>query len=1175
MIKKVLSIILTVAVILSCATFPSFATATAEIVIYPEYPDLINRDYDYEVSVSDGVNTYSLPVYNATRNIDSFDGVKNTDSWRRFCEFSFEGEVTVTIKTRLEMQSASVLPSAKGINFTVSDNTITFTLSNPENVIVRLNDDNNTILSIFAESLEEFDYQAEINSGRKVIYFEAGLNNYNAAKSTAKMPSQISNGGQGAVRLGGNTTVYLAPGAVVTSRFYLRDDNVTFTGRGAILDPHTSRGAFGSLIMVHHQPGFNEEVNNTTIKGIKLLDAHCFVLNLLGVNGVLIDNVKLLASEISTDGISTYGENINIENSFLYVSDDTFVVGNGTQATVKNTTTGSSASLTHIHTHSKYGDISFENVNVFRMGDFFRNVEANTASVYTSDYVVKMKNLNAVDTLNAGAFARLQSQGGDGEYGGKHFYLENVALPAGRNVIWSYDAGVLNVYAKGVYIGGELLSSTSQLETLEGNVMSTQLTRFNFEFSQGDPSSLALTANTKSANYVGENFVKVGGYQIPYDKNTVKTVNGVTYLPVKSLMENLGFEVKVTNKITLTHQNGVITLKDKEINYYGLKQTLENPCLIEDGWGYISLDTLTKYFNASATTDGKNVFISATYNGENLIKDGEMEDLSGEFLAQASAGYPSFAYSTNWTHYNQPPYYESTDSYNGETALEVVTGNKTATGITQYLGNAIKKYGAGTYRFTAYVKKGSETVAGKDDTYTGTKIEFGIAQATYRIRENGVLIGVNDVKEFTLTDSWQKITYDVVITDPDRVGYDRSFLYIATSKDEFTHFLVDEVSVTIMSEVASNADLEALLKTNPTREGKAFKGWYDSNGNLYTASSTVSSPTKLYPEFISLEGFDSEKVEETKLLAVAENLAVTPDLCRLGIHYDRDGQGLVYNVVDSEGDMSVPENKALKQGSFTIPKATTYHSQARYWDGEKINSGTLFKAFEAKIAPENYTPKTVALLYSESEKVFYVPKTTTLYVGDTIIFETSIKNTDKNPVPQNASFINGMYLQGVQVRVGGLDTSTGLRFINVNNLKLIELLKANFKDVEYGTLVMSKDNLTSKEITISTPKSIDAKALKIYHTAQSLGRFYQKYTACVTKIPVEQLTTNVVARPYIKYTDLSETERYIYGEQYATNIYTVAIIAYQNSNEDLEVKNYLFNEIINKVSVGNDLNIDF
>jgi hypothetical protein len=136
-VQKTLSLIITLFLILTFFSFPtevfgavaSVSPNNGELNIYPEYPQQLNRDYDYEVTVSAGGKTQTIPVYNPSRLKNSFNASKGTDSWRRFCEFAFEGEVTVSVKTKLKVSSYSVLPSSKGIESTFNTDTITFKLT--------------------------------------------------------------------------------------------------------------------------------------------------------------------------------------------------------------------------------------------------------------------------------------------------------------------------------------------------------------------------------------------------------------------------------------------------------------------------------------------------------------------------------------------------------------------------------------------------------------------------------------------------------------------------------------------------------------------------------------------------------------------------------------------------------------------------------------------------------------------------------------------------------------------------------------------------------------------------------------------------------------------------------------------------------------------------------------
>jgi hypothetical protein len=95
-----------------------------QLIQYPTHPEQLPRNYDYEVTVTQGDKTITLPVYNASRLKNAYHNTKNTDSYRRFCEFSFEGEVTVQVRPRITTDYYSVLPSSKGIKSTFENNTI-------------------------------------------------------------------------------------------------------------------------------------------------------------------------------------------------------------------------------------------------------------------------------------------------------------------------------------------------------------------------------------------------------------------------------------------------------------------------------------------------------------------------------------------------------------------------------------------------------------------------------------------------------------------------------------------------------------------------------------------------------------------------------------------------------------------------------------------------------------------------------------------------------------------------------------------------------------------------------------------------------------------------------------------------------------------------------------------
>ena len=219
-------------------------------------------------------------------------------------------------------------------------------------------------------------------------------------------------------------------------------------------------------------------------------------------------------------------------------------------------------------------------------------------------------------------------------------------------------------------------------------------------------------------------------------------------------------------------------------------------------------------------------------------------------------------------------------------------------------------------------------------------------------------------------------------------------------------------------------------------------------------------------------------------------------------------------------------------------------------------------------------------IFDANSQIKLLPKTISI---DKELLNGSVdsdgKATDSQPVPTTANYENGLYVQGTQVRVqlSQEDPALGLRFINVVNDDLIKALKSieGITNVKFGTLVISSKRLDS-ELTVDTPKAKNVIADKIWRNSQTLNSNYEKYTACVVNIPQEQFTTSIVIRPYITYTDTSGIIHHLYGEQYSgVSIYSVALSAYESGIETKEVTDYLYKNIISKVSSDNDTEIEF
>ena len=151
------------------------------LVVYPEYPEQINRDYLYDVSVSQGSKNQDLVVYNQTEAFfyqNRFDG---GDVNRRFCEFAFDGApVTVDIKVNADFDTYAVVPTSKGFPSTYADGVISVTVNEPQQFMIILDDDVNTALAVFADAPET---SVPKKGDSKTVYVE-GWNEVTIGSST-------------------------------------------------------------------------------------------------------------------------------------------------------------------------------------------------------------------------------------------------------------------------------------------------------------------------------------------------------------------------------------------------------------------------------------------------------------------------------------------------------------------------------------------------------------------------------------------------------------------------------------------------------------------------------------------------------------------------------------------------------------------------------------------------------------------------------------------------------------------------------------------------------------------------------------------------------------------------------------------------------------------------------
>ncbi len=358
-----------------------------KLIIYPEFPKQINRDGMYSVTVVQGEDRHELPVYNHTVKGTTSENDIFVDNFRRFCTFGFSGEgVRVDIKVNRSFSCYSVMPSAKNFKheFDPREGVISVLLDKPDYFLVRLDESDDTILSVLSDGPEDYEFNEE-----KTIRVEGWYEPEDGSgRLTVTKP---------------DTTIYIAPGAVLNARIDILADNVRVIGRGAMLDPYANifkydQNKAGDNWFLHTRK------NNVTVDGIHLIDARCFQIGFNG-NGNVAKNVKILSAMMCSDGITfSAGEDNIAEHCFIYNSDNCMVFS-ASGTTYRDMTVGTTCCA--IYAQGSPENVRFEDIHIFRADSkdsgLIRNIYNPTKT--EQHMSIKVKNLDTVDcTIQSSIF---------------------------------------------------------------------------------------------------------------------------------------------------------------------------------------------------------------------------------------------------------------------------------------------------------------------------------------------------------------------------------------------------------------------------------------------------------------------------------------------------------------------------------------------------------------------------------------------------------------------------------------------------------------------------------------------------------------------------------------------------------------------------------------------------
>lgn len=322
-------------------------TARAGVTPYPRVP-------------GDQPNLYFPSIRVNDTPIDTV----STDMNVGYAHFAFSGTVAVEVIARETINTFDLSPHRYGIHATANGNVLSFHLSQPRKMHLKIN--GLPRFFIFADAPEEDPPQP----GQPGVY---SLRNYGVSSSldsvqtwniqravddvAAKrgilyVPPGIYRSGE--LRMKSGLTLYLAPGAVIkgtgevsdyprgelgTQQIYLLDcRDIRIRGRGVIdgqgraLRISTDNSADGRMKLIR-----SLRATDCIVEGVVLRDAGTWAIHLIESSDLQFDNYKLISNTIiddpgfpwepNTDGFDPDNSSrVIIENGFVSCSDDAIAI---------------------------------------------------------------------------------------------------------------------------------------------------------------------------------------------------------------------------------------------------------------------------------------------------------------------------------------------------------------------------------------------------------------------------------------------------------------------------------------------------------------------------------------------------------------------------------------------------------------------------------------------------------------------------------------------------------------------------------------------------------------------------------------------------------------------------------------------------------------------------------
>jgi hypothetical protein len=292
-------------------------TNDSTIVTYP-IPSGIAQRTTFKTSISpsgqekwETVEAYQATV--AEANITTGSSIYHYTSAAYF-DFSAPVDVSIEYMGPDPIKSVQLRPYSYSIKPVIKGKKILFTLPEPRNIVIQVNNDIFDCLHLFSNAIDPNPPSAD---DPNVIYFGPGVH------SVANGTTNVASG----------KTVYVAGGAVVTSNFAFQNvSNASIRGRGVV--NHSKAGA----LLV-------ESSKNITVEDLIFLNPNGYTLTAGEADGLTVKNIRSFSSVGWGDGLDFFCcKNVMVDGVFMRNSDDCVALyqhrwnyyGNSSNITIQN-----------------------------------------------------------------------------------------------------------------------------------------------------------------------------------------------------------------------------------------------------------------------------------------------------------------------------------------------------------------------------------------------------------------------------------------------------------------------------------------------------------------------------------------------------------------------------------------------------------------------------------------------------------------------------------------------------------------------------------------------------------------------------------------------------------------------------------------------------------------------